>query len=375
MKTLSKTEIYTLRKSRIELATTITLLAIALTITGAKALLAGISLELVHMLIPSVFVGVIVGFPLYLFLISRLDREFGLVTSWQSFVKHNLKFLLALFSPTLTLLLMGFSARKQITYLGQRFGFGKVYLFIRVIGFAYAVIIAGVIVPRLLIWLFKPTEIKDKNLTKRILDTGKQMGVSVDGVMRLRTPGIERVNAAQAGYVAGHRFVFLIGDWGKDFTEDEVVAVVGHELAHVKFRHLRKRILAYSLILLIPVILFLPDLIAPNLFSSLPLDWSLIIGVSGVIFIIVGMGAIYLWVFSISRRFEFQADRESATICGGEALSEALRKLAQKNLIPTGKSSLLNTHPSIQERLKRIEVYAQVKAQTSEEIHLPDLAE
>jgi len=60
----------------------------------------------------------------------------------------------------------------------------------------------------------------------------------------------------------------------------------------------------------------------------------------------------------IIRRNEFKADEFAAKICGKEVTIRALKKLAEVNLIPekTGKwFDVLSMHPSIEERIKRLQ--------------------
>lgn len=163
-----------------------------------------------------------------------------------------------------------------------------------------------------------------------------------------------------AGLGIGRKYLaptlFFSEEICKLLNRSEFQAVIAHELAHLKHRHLEKR-LFYSLgiftLTLISTILLLTISV-----KFLPLSFLAPIRI--LCFTIL-LGAPVLRFFSTSKKQELEADELAITHFNSDpsSLKSALLKL-QKDTDDNRKPG--TTHPSLYERIQRIEVlHAQIK--------------
>lgn len=97
--------------------------------------------------------------------------------------------------------------------------------------------------PILLRQLWQTEPLADGTLRERLEATAGRSGLAVRRILVWRTGGL-LVNAAVAGMVARLRYVFLTDGLLARLTEEEIATVFGHELGHVRHRHLLLRVLA-----------------------------------------------------------------------------------------------------------------------------------
>jgi STE24 endopeptidase len=128
-------------------------------------------------------------------------------------------------------------------------------------------------------------------------------------------------------------------------TNEEVNAVMAHELAHAK----RKHVMKISGLLLFTSILGI-DLFVVAATLGQTSVWPVILILAGFVVIFLGSQL----VLRLQRKFEFEAD-EIAVRTLGEAgpMVSALQKLTELNLVPADRKT--GTHPSIAKRIQRIE--------------------
>ncbi len=150
-------------------------------------------------------------------------------------------------------------------------------------------------------------------------------------------------NAAVSGLVPGHRTVFVTDHLIRSLPQQEVVAVVAHEVGHARFHHL-----AFNFLLAIFSSAFVMvglSLIIEQLETQEQLALAVVL-----------LEAVYLLtVFSLmARRFERQADLFAAWAVGSPlVVASSLLRLALVNQVSTKRGSL--THPSILSRVRRLE--------------------
>ena len=147
----------------------------------------------------------------------------------------------------------------------------------------------------------------------------------------------------------------------KEMTEDEIVAVLAHEIGHYRKKHVITGMI-FSVILT-GFMLFLFSLVAdnPGLSLSLGADESsfhLGLIVFGILYSPLSL-AIGLVSNVISRKHEFEADKFVKENNYGVALSDALKKLSVKNLSNMMPHPLYvffhYSHPPLLQRLKNLE--------------------
>ncbi|KAH8284536.1 hypothetical protein KR018_003343 [Drosophila ironensis] len=151
---------------------------------------------------------------------------------------------------------------------------------------------------------------------------------------------------------------------GKGCTDEEVLAVLGHELGHWKMGHVTKNIV------LMQVHLFLMFLVFANVFKYPPFYEALGFA-PGTRPILVGLLVVFTYVLApynalmnfamtiLSRRFEYQADEFAFQLGFSEQLGRALIKLNVDNLgFPVYDwlySTWNHSHPTLLQRLSRLQ--------------------
>ncbi len=169
-----------------------------------------------------------------------------------------------------------------------------------------------------------------------------------------------KANAYFSGFGPRKRIV-LYDTLMKEFTTEEIVAVLAHEIGHYRKKHVLRAIIAS--VFVTGLMLFLFSLIAGNkIFSSSigVTDASFHSGlvVFGILYsplsLIIGLISNY-----VSRRNEFEADRFVRDHYKPERLAEALKKLSVKNLsnmLPHPVYVFFHySHPPLLSRLERLE--------------------
>lgn len=183
-----------------------------------------------------------------------------------------------------------------------------------------------------------------EDLNMRIRSLKERMGV--DAEVYVFDGNEDKIaNAMQIG--AKGRYIFVSSYLLDNMPRESLLAVIAHELAHIKFRHVLKTSLIVDLIFFVMF----------NLYLLIPL-----FGVSGeelsiCRLIIVWVPIIFIIVVLpfLRRRFERQADLEAARVVGVENMTNALEKLSDLALVPRKVSHIWNlSHPSIEDRIKMI---------------------
>jgi len=169
-----------------------------------------------------------------------------------------------------------------------------------------------------------------------------------------------KANAYFSGFGPRKRIV-LFDTLSKELTEEEIVAVLAHEIGHYKKKHVL-RSLIFS-IFLTGLMLFLFSLVvkSPALSQALGAEnpsFHLGLVVFGILYsplsLLIGLGTNY-----ISRRNEFEADRFVRENFKPEILAGALKKLSVKNLsnmMPHPVYVFFHySHPPLLKRLEKLE--------------------
>lgn len=157
-------------------------------------------------------------------------------------------------------------------------------------------------------------------------------------------------NAAQIG--ARKFYVFVSSYLLENLTPDENVAVIAHEFAHAKKRHVLKIVIISWIVTVVGGNLLLLPL-DTNIFPFL----SFIFPIAGLSIIIVS--SIFVIPF-IQRHFETEADLIATEIFAGEKLVSALEKINRLNMGPEDISRHWNmSHPATADRIRKIREYSE----------------
>ncbi len=240
-------------------------------------------------------------------------------------------------------------------YCLLRFGVGW-WLPVGVVSFLFSIVL-GRLAPVLIFPLFyKFDPIDDgEDLTARIRGMCTDAGLDIKGVFRFNlSKTTKKANAAFTGLGRAKR-VLLADTLLDNFSADEILAVVAHELGHFKLRHIWLGMIQGTITTFVGlylVALLHAKVSGGEVAALVHLPWlGLFMGIYGFV---VGPVSNLL-----SRRHEFAADRYSVQVMGdGAALATGLERLADLNLADRDPHPvvefLFHGHPSIKRRKKRL---------------------
>ncbi len=168
-----------------------------------------------------------------------------------------------------------------------------------------------------------------------------------------------KANAYFSGFGSEKR-VTLYDTLIKDLDEEEIVAVLAHEIGHYKRKHIIFNLLA-SISLTGFTLYILSILVSNPLLSN-----ALGVEIASFHIGLIAFGLLYspiseitnLIMNIISRKFEYQADNYAKNTYASEPLISSLKKLSKKslsNLTPHPAYVFMHySHPTLQERIKNL---------------------
>ena len=202
--------------------------------------------------------------------------------------------------------------------------------------------------------IFKGHELRDERI-----DCALNRPITVSG-LNVRAEKIYAIkgrtaNAVVAGLFRKAQYIFFTDKLLERMNEEEIGAIFAHELAHSRHWHLPRMLLAIILwVLAVQVVLQLVGFSA--YLDTLDAFWQRGLWISGVTF--GNMYALmFLVLFPLSRRNEYQADATAVRWVGINCYKDALYRLYQvnDNLKPPRRFiAKLGTHPTLQERLEEV---------------------
>jgi STE24 endopeptidase len=214
---------------------------------------------------------------------------------------------------------------------------------------------------KLIVPLFnKQTPLDNGSLRDKIENYAEKVGFQLDNIFVI--DGSKRSTKANA-YFSGfgsQKQITLYDTLIDDLEEEEIVAVLAHEVGHYKHKHI-----VYNLIISIistGFTLWLLSLLIGN-----PLLYEAL-GVKepGFHIGLVAFGLLYspistltsYWMNILSRKFEYQADNYASSTYEAKYLLEALKKLSRKSLSNLTPHPLYvkvhYSHPSLLQRVRNL---------------------
>lgn len=208
------------------------------------------------------------------------------------------------------------------------------------------------------------TRLEDSELKDRIEQLAKTQGLTIQGIYQMDASKRTRhTNAYFSGMGKAKRIV-LFDSLIRSHTEDEILAILAHEIGHLKKNHIKKQFILVSLVSLFLFFLASKLLTCELMyhsfgFSNMPCYVGLfLVGVlwEPVNFFISPIG------MAISRKFERQADFYSLGILKtAKPLSTALKKMAKENLSNLAPHPLYvcfnYSHPPLLKRIEYLEAH------------------
>jgi len=207
----------------------------------------------------------------------------------------------------------------------------------------------------------KLSPLEDGNLKDKIQNYSKEIGYSLKNIFII--DGSKRSSKANA-YFSGlgpKKTIALFDTLVEKHSEEELVAVLAHEVGHYKKNHIKQGM--FISIVQIGLMCYLFELCTklPEITTALGAEYGAFhLGLIGFSLLFSPIGLI-LGIFGniISRKNEFEADDYAKKTYDGESLKLALKKLSVDsltNLYPHPLYVFIHySHPPLLERLKALD--------------------
>lgn len=287
----------------------------------------------------------------------RLDRKYGRTTfGFRRYLGYKLRSRLVFLMPFAMLLLLFVAfwlfAPSDADY-SQLLTFATTLAMVLIIGLA---------MPKIYGSILKKEKIEDQGLLDSIRELADKMGIKgkFTGAYHVPVEGFKVVNAAQLGFSRRQARVYLIGDIEKVLNKKEIEAVVAHEFAHLRLRHILK---LTAILIALMLGLYSVFTVAASLLVYFLIGTGIIVTDEMVFFILIVMDYLvpfvflYLLLLKLRRMFENEADLLAARCTNPMDLATSLEKLADYNLVPMKFPKIigiLKGHPSMFERIERL---------------------
>lgn len=292
-----------------------------------------------------------VMFPLSLYSEFVIERRYGLsnqeLEGW--FVDYLKSLVIELFVATIF-----FEAIYAFLHFAPNFWWVGAVLF-----YVLFVVVLAAIAPVVIMPLFHKFEpINNPSLTDAVKSFVEKAGLKVVGVFQWGLE--EKTNAGNAALAGlGNTRRIILGDTLiKNYTQDEIIAVLAHEVGHYKNRDMTRLIVAGSA--LATMGFYLAHLFLKTLVAQFGFEGPDDIGTFPIfVFCLLVFSLVAMPVSNAySRRREYAADAYAVAVVGSaDALISALDKLAAQNLADKNPAPwiefLLHSHPSIARRIQR----------------------
>lgn len=229
-------------------------------------------------------------------------------------------------------------------------------------GFCFAfcmILLINLIYPTLIAPIFnKMTPLNDENLTNSINSLLESCGFKSSGVFVMDASKRDNRLNAYFGGLGSTKRVVLFDTLIKKLTQNEILAVLGHELGHFKHKDLLKNIVLMGVVLF--VVFFVLGNIPSSFYTALNLKEN---GGALIVFFLLYspvLSAIFEPLISaFSRSHEFGADKFGADNTNKNDMILALKKLGSENkAFPISHkiySFVYHSHPSLFERINELE--------------------
>ncbi len=299
-------------------------------------------------------ISTIISFPISYYSIFTIEEKYGFnKTTFSTFIKDKIKGLI------ISLLIGGF-----ILYISiQLYNFFEANFWLWLWVFLSVIIIfTNMFYTTLIVPIFnKLSPLEEGSLKNKIEKYSKKIGYSLDKIFVI--DGSKRSSKANAFFsgLGPKKTIALFDTLIDKHEEDELVAVLAHEVGHYKKNHIKQGLLlSISQVGIICYILQL-CLNEPNLSLALGgLESSFHLSLIAFSFlfsplsIIIGIG---MNIFS--RKNEYEADKYAMETYNGESLKNALKKLSSDsltNLYPHPLYVFVHySHPPLLKRLEALD--------------------
>lgn len=293
-------------------------------------------------------INYIINLPLESYKTLVIDKKFG-------FSKTSKKlYLLDTLKNFIMLIIIGGAICAGIIYLINNISYWWIY------GFCFLfiiAIIANLIYPTIIAPMFnKFSPLADEELKNQITSMMDSVGFRANGIFVMDASKRDgRLNAYFGGLGKSKRVV-LFDTLLNKVSKNELLAILGHELAHFKHKDLLKNIFIMAIILF--VLFFIAGNLPNAIFSEIPKNASSIICTLILISPFISFYFMPL-INYFSRLAEYKADEFGSALTNKADLSSALIKLINENkAFPYSHKAFIffyMSHPPLLERLKALD--------------------
>ncbi len=360
---LGKINDYTVDNTVLMVAKTITgkIVFVVIILSGFLPLISdilkGINLiwaGLIFFAIPGV-ISALVSLPFDYYHIFHIEERYGFNTrtlkTWVSDILKSLLIIVILGTILLSLFL------NLIIHTG-----GSWWVWAWLAFFLFQVIII-VIYPTLIAPIFnKFTPIEDIELDKSIRELAESQGLDIKGIFQMDAGKRSRHTNAYLSGLGKTKRIVLYDTLLESHKNDEILAVLAHEIGHLKKGHIKKHIIISAITSLL--LFFAASKMIAWAFMYESFGFSSTQVYVGLFLIAVLWEPIGFFLsplsMAISRRFEREADHyTSIALKSSEPLISALKKIALDNLSNLSPHPLYvrfnYRHPPVPERIKDLE--------------------
>ncbi len=204
------------------------------------------------------------------------------------------------------------------------------------------VIVFIVVNVRAQIWKRVSKEMDNSRMVEGAKGVANRMGIKITGFRVIDWSKAKIANAFQAGFL--HYYVFVTNFLLENLTEEEGVAIIAHEIAHAKKKHLRNTLVFVGTdIMVIGNVLFVTIVFLLNIGVRIGLAF----GIAASVFI-----SNYLLLPFLQRKYEREADLMAASFTDPKLLADSLLKLSKLNNSPLTLPKRWNpSHPNTSDRV------------------------
>jgi STE24 endopeptidase len=224
-------------------------------------------------------------------------------------------------------------------------------------------VVVTILYPLVIAPLFnKFTPLEEGSLKEQILNLAERLGFRTRGIFVMDSSRrTQHANAYFTGLGRVKRIV-LFDTLLAVLSNDEIAAVLAHEIGHEKRRHIVRMFLVSSIFLILGLLVLNALLSYAPLYEAFYFQRISYQGILVIISFCSGPFTFFLTplINAFSRRHEYQADRFAAEEAGlGKALASALLTLGRENLTNLTPhpwySFYYYSHPTLSERIQALE--------------------
>ncbi|NNK95933.1 MAG: M48 family metallopeptidase [Desulfobacterales bacterium] len=296
----------------------------------------------------------VVSLPFSIYSTFKIESQFGFNRT------TPLTFITDIIKSVLLTIIIGAPILASILWFFENSGpFAWLYCWLGVIIFG---VVLQFLAPVLIMPLFNTfTPLEEGSLSEKITHYAKQENFQIQGIYTMDgSKRSAKLNAFFTGFGTFRKIVFF-DTLVEKLSEDEIVAVLAHEMGHYKKKHIWK--MMGSSVLQTGLMFFLLSFFIenPGLFEAFSMEaLSIYASLFFFAFIYSPLNTLLSILFNyFSRVHEFEADRYAAHSTGKpEMLIQGLKKLSRENLSNLTPHPLMvffsYSHPPVLERIRTL---------------------